>query len=99
MSTPSRRDVVLLAVGLAIVVVSSIVASSGDVSAFETDVFHLINGLPDVLRGPMWVFQRPGLPLAPLAAAIVALVFRKWWLALALVVVIPLKPPSTRSPC
>ena len=81
----------LLAVGLGLVVASSIVAASGEVPAFEADVFHLVNDLPEFLRWPMWVFQLPGLLLAPLAAAIVALAFRKWWLALALVLVIPLK--------
>ena len=86
-----RRDLVLIGVGLVILVLSSLVAASGDVPALEADVFHLVNGLPDFLQSPMWVLQLPGLLLAPAVAAIVALAFRKWWLALALLLVIPLK--------
>jgi undecaprenyl-diphosphatase len=86
-----RRDVVLIVVGAAIAVVSSLVAATGEVPDVEAWVFHVLNDLPDLLRWPMWVFQLPGLLLVPLVAAVVALAFRKWWLALALALIVPLK--------
>ena len=67
------------------------VASTGDVPGWERAVFHGINGLPDVLDRPMWLFQLVGLLLVPLAVAVVAAVFRRWRLAICLVVFIPLK--------
>jgi undecaprenyl-diphosphatase len=85
-----RRDVTLIITGLVLAVVASLVAASG-VPAIEASVFHLINDLPDGLRGPMWVLQLAGLLLTPVVVAIVALVFRRWWLALALVLIVPIK--------
>jgi undecaprenyl-diphosphatase len=86
-----QRDVVLVVVGAAVAVVASLVAATGDVSGLEAWVFHVVNDLPDIVRWPMWVFQLPGLLLVPLVAAVVALAFRKWWLALALALIVPLK--------
>jgi membrane-associated phospholipid phosphatase len=86
-----RRDAVLIVVGVAIVVVSSLIAATDDVPGFEAWLFHAVNDLPDALRWPMWVFQLPGLLLVPVVAAVVALAFRRWWLALALVLIVPLK--------
>ena len=39
----------------------------------------------------MWVFQLAGLLLVPFIVAVVAALFRKWWLAGALVALVPLK--------
>jgi undecaprenyl-diphosphatase len=78
-------------VGLVVVVVASIVASSGRVGAAERAVFEAINGLPDALRWPMWVFQLLGLLLLPLAVAAVALLLKRIRLAIALVALVPLK--------
>jgi membrane-associated phospholipid phosphatase len=50
-----------------------------------------INGLPDFLKAPMWVFQLAGLLLVPAGVAVVAAVFRKWRLVIALLVFMPLK--------
>jgi undecaprenyl-diphosphatase len=86
-----RGDLVLVGAGLAVVVVASLIAATGEVSGPEEAVFRAVNGLPDWLRGPMWLLQLPGLLLVPLVAAVVAAVSRRWWLALGLVLVIPLK--------
>jgi undecaprenyl-diphosphatase len=86
-----RRDLALIAGGLAVAVGSTLVAATGEVPGAEAAVFHLINDLPDWLRAPMWVFQLAGLLLVPAVAAVVALAFRKWRLALALVLLVPLK--------
>jgi undecaprenyl-diphosphatase len=80
-----------LGAALVVVLVSSLVASTGDVPGWEQAIFHGINDLPDFLKAPMWVFQLAGLLLVPGGVAVVALVFRKWRLALALLLLMPLK--------
>jgi len=77
--------------GLAGAVAASVVASNGRVGAAERAVFEAINGLPDALRWPMWVFQLLGLLLLPLAVAAVAVYYRRIRLAIALVALVPLK--------
>lgn len=77
--------------GAVVAVASGLVAAEGTVPAWEADVFHAINDLPDWLRGPMWVFQLAGLLLVPLVVAIGAAFFRRWRLVAALLVFIPLK--------
>jgi undecaprenyl-diphosphatase len=77
--------------GAIVAVVSSLIASSGDVPGWEQGIFHAINDLPDWLRAPMWVFQLAGLLLLPLVVAVGALVFRRFRLAIALIALIPLK--------
>jgi len=77
--------------GLAAVVAASVVASSGRVGAAERAVFAAINGLPDALRWPMWVFQLLGLLLLPLIVAAVVLLWRRIRLAIALIALVPLK--------
>jgi undecaprenyl-diphosphatase len=81
----------LAAAGVLLVVVSAVIADNGRVSTPERVVFEAINGLPDVLRWPMWVFQLPGLIGLPLVVAGVAMAFRRVRLAIAAVLAIPLK--------
>jgi undecaprenyl-diphosphatase len=85
-----RADLVALLAAVALIVLSTIIASQG-VSDLEADVFHAVNGLPEALRTPMWAVQFLGVLLVPAAVAVVALAFRKWRLSLALVLLIPLK--------
>ena len=82
---------VALAGALAVAVAAGVVASTGDVPAWEEAIFHAINDLPDWLRPLMWVFQLAGLLLVPLVVAVVAAVFRKWRLTVALVALVPIK--------
>lgn len=77
--------------GAAVAVVAGIVASSGTVPGWEESLFHAVNDLPDWLEPAMWVFQLAGLVLVPAVVAIGAAACRRWSLALALVVFIPLK--------
>jgi undecaprenyl-diphosphatase len=89
---PTRRTVAtIFGVAAAVLVVAILIVHSGKVSQPEKDVFHLINGLPDFLRPIMWVFQLAGLLFVPLVVAVGAALFRRWWLTLCLVLVIPLK--------
>ena len=82
-----------VAMGVAVLVALScgLVAATGDVPGWEEAMFHALNDLPAWLYRPMWLFQLPGLLLVPLGIAAVAAALRKWWLAAALVVFVPLK--------
>jgi membrane-associated phospholipid phosphatase len=86
-----RTWIIVGGVAVAIAVVSGIIASTGEVPGWEQSIFHAINDLPDWLEPPMWVFQLAGLLLVPLLLAVIAAAFKQWWLAIALVVFIPLK--------
>lgn len=63
----------------------------GTVGDLERRVFAAVNGWPDVLRGPLWVVQVLGVLGAPLVLAVVALAVRRWRLALALALLVPVK--------
>ena len=65
--------------------------SGGTVGAFERAVFRFVNGWPDAWRPVLWVFQLLGLLGMPLLVAVVALVLRRWRLALGLVLLVPAK--------
>lgn len=72
-------------------VAAAAVAASGEVSALERAVFHAVNDLPDFLERPFWAVQLLGLLLLPVAVAVVAAALRRWRLAAALVLLVPLK--------
>jgi undecaprenyl-diphosphatase len=57
----------------------------------EQVVFEAINGLPDVLFGPMWVLQLMGLIGLPAVIGVVALVLRRFRLGIAALAAVPLK--------
>jgi len=81
-----------LAIGGALVVAGcALVASSGTVGALERAIFRAVNGLPDVLYRPLWVFQLAGVLGVPLIVAAVAALTRHWRLAAALVLLVPIK--------
>lgn len=79
-----------LASAALLVVVAGAIASKG-VSSAEAALFHAVNDLPDALYLPFWLAQYLGLLLLPVAVAVVAAVFRRWRLALGLVLLVPLK--------
>lgn len=86
-----RTMLIAFAVGLAVATLSALVASGGDVAGWEASIFHAVNDLPDWLEGPMWVFQLAGLLFVPLVVAVVAASFRKWWLVVGMILLVPLK--------
>jgi membrane-associated phospholipid phosphatase len=86
-----RRDVVLLVASLAVFAVCAVVVADGRVGPIERAAFDAVNGLPDWLYRPMLAFQYLGVLAMPLVVALGALVFRRWRLAGALVLVVPLK--------
>jgi membrane-associated phospholipid phosphatase len=91
-----RRDVVVLVASLAVFAVCAVVAADGRVGPVERAAFHAVNGLPDWLYRPMLAFQYLGVLAMPLVVAAGALVFRRWRLAAALVLVVPLKLATER---
>jgi undecaprenyl-diphosphatase len=65
--------------------------SPGTVGPVERALFRFVNGWPDALQWPLWIFQTLGVLGMPLIVAAVALVLRQWRLAFALVLLVPLK--------
>ncbi|MCZ2860608.1 phosphatase PAP2 family protein [Blastococcus sp. VKM Ac-2987] len=63
----------------------------GAVGAFERRVFHLVNGGSDVWEWPLWYFQLLGVLGMPLLVAAGALLRGHRRLAVALVLLVPLK--------
>jgi membrane-associated phospholipid phosphatase len=63
----------------------------GTVGNLERRIFDTVNGLPELVRWPMWAAQTLGALGVALAAAVIALALRRWRLASALVLLVPLK--------
>jgi len=86
-----RLDMGLVAGGVFVVAVCAVVVRDGTVGSSEKAFFDAINGLPDFLEAPLWVFQLLGLLLTPLVFAVVAFALGRRFLAAGLVAAIPLK--------
>src|SRR6185295_1323608 len=81
----------MLAASLAVFTVCAVIVANGRVGPAERAVFHAVNGLPGWLYQPMLYAQYLGVLAMPLVIAAGALVWRRWRLAAALVLVVPLK--------
>ena len=92
-----RRDLIVLVASLAVFAVCAVIVANGRVGPAERAIFHAINGLPDWLYRPMLVFQYLGVLAMPLVVAVGALALRRWRLAGALVLVVPLKLALERT--
>jgi len=92
-----RRDLVMLVASLAVFAACAVVVADGRVGPVERAVFHAVNGLPDWLYRPMLVAQYLGVLAMPLVVAAGALAWRRWRLATALVLVVPLKLGAERA--
>ena len=93
-----RRDLIVLVASLAVFAGCAVIVADGRVGAAERAVFHAINGLPGWLYRPMLVAQYLGVLAMPLIVAAGALAFRRWRLAAALVLVVPLKLAAEKVP-
>jgi membrane-associated phospholipid phosphatase len=93
-----RRDLIVLVASVAVVAACAVVVANGRVGPAERAVFHAINGLPGWLYRPMVVFQYLGVLVIPLVVAVGALALRRWRLAAALVLVVPLKLAAEKVP-
>ncbi|SFE86058.1 phosphatase PAP2 family protein [Blastococcus tunisiensis] len=94
MSRGYRRrwaDVRTAAVAAAATGLCAWAVAPGTVGALERRVFTAVNGWPDTLQWPLWSFQILGVLGMPLLVAAVALLLRRWRLALALALLVPLK--------
>ncbi|GAA0961513.1 phosphatase PAP2 family protein [Virgisporangium aurantiacum] len=92
--TRVARPIVLLwfgAIAAVVIVATSLAAANGRVGAIERAVFEAVNGLPDALHWPMWVLQLMGVTGAAAVVALVAVWRRHYRLAVALVLLVPLK--------
>ncbi len=63
----------------------------GVVASAEKLIFLFINGLPNFLTYPMIAIQYTGLLIAPIAAALVAVIYKKYLLAVLLLLIMPAK--------
>jgi undecaprenyl-diphosphatase len=70
---------------------------AGKVSGIEKSVFHAVNDLPGALYPVLWPFQQLGVLVVGLIVAVVALVLRKYRLAIAAVLVTVLKLAAERA--
>jgi membrane-associated phospholipid phosphatase len=80
-----RLDVVLMVTGAAVLVTSTLLAKRG-VYGWEVAAFQAINGLPESIRPYLWVLNQYGTVVTVPVATAVALVFRKWLLAVSLAI-------------
>ncbi len=87
----------MLVASLAVFAACAVVVADGRVGPVERAVFHAVNGLPDWLYRPMLVAQYLGVLAMPLVVAAGALAWRRWRLATALVLVVPLKLGAERA--
>ena len=87
----TRRDLIVLVASVAVFAGCAVIVSDGRVGPAERAVFHAVNGLPGWLYRPMLYAQYLGVLGMPLVVAVGALVWRRWRLAAALVLVVPLK--------
>jgi membrane-associated phospholipid phosphatase len=92
-----RRDLIVLVASLAVFAGCALLVADGRVGPIEREAFHAVNGLPDWLYSPMLLFQYLGVLAMPLVVAVGALVVRRWRLAAALVLVVPLKLALERA--
>jgi undecaprenyl-diphosphatase len=78
-------DVVLIVGGAAVLVTTTVLAKRGTYG-WEVTVFQAINGLPDSLRTVLWVLNQYGTAVTIPVATAVALLFRRWLLAVSLAI-------------
>lgn len=90
------RDLVVAAIGLAVLLVCCALAREAKVTGFEADVFHAINDLPDWLNAPLWPFQQFGNLLIGPVVALVAWLLHHRRLALAALTATVLKLVTER---
>ena len=86
-----RADAWAVLGGLVVLAVCMFIVRSGEVGSVEEAVFHAINGLPDFLQAPVWLFQIPGILVFPLLVGLVALLLRRYRLAAAMALSVPIK--------
>ena len=72
--------------GLGVVLVVSFLVRDGEPLSWELPVFYAINGLPDWIYRPLWLFMQFGNYVMVAVVAVALLLLRKWIPALAVLV-------------
>ena len=75
----------------------AVIVRDGQVPDWEERVFRAVNDLPEVLYPLLWPFQQLGALVVGPIVAVVALVLRRYWLALAAIIVTVAKLVSERA--
>jgi membrane-associated phospholipid phosphatase len=89
---PAVRWLLVALAALVVVVIGGVIADRGTVGSVEESVFHAVNDLPGWLYQPLWIFQQFGnLVVALAVGVVVALVLRRWEVAIAVAVACFLK--------
>ena len=78
-----REELVVLCVALVVLVVASL-AAGFELTSAEVGIFRAVNELPDELNSLVWPFMQYGTFITIPALAVVALAFRRFRLALAI---------------
>jgi membrane-associated phospholipid phosphatase len=78
----NRRDGLVLASAVALLLVSAIPIDPHNVGGLETTIFHSVNDLPGAMYLPVWVIMQLGNLLAVVALAVAALLWRRSRLAI-----------------
>jgi membrane-associated phospholipid phosphatase len=91
------EDLIAALVGLVLLVVCGVLASTGKVGGVELSVFHAVNGMTDALSPAMRLSQLLGVLLVGPIVGGVALLLRKWRLALAALIVTGAKLAGERA--
>jgi len=94
--TRRRHDAVLIVAGLAVLGLGMLTVRDGTVSDGEEATFHAINDLPELLYPILWPFQQLGALVIGPIAALIALVLRRYRLALLLLAATVLKLVTER---
>ena len=76
------RWVAHLLTGIAMLVTAALLVDEYYITSIEEDLFRLVNGLPDFLERPFWLVMQFGNIVALPVAAVLAVVFRHWRLAI-----------------
>jgi glycosyltransferase 2 family protein len=94
----ARRDgLIVLIAGLAVLALGMVIVRDGTVPGWEESIFRAINDLPEGLYPVLWPFQQLGVLVVGPILAVIALVLRRYWLALALFVATLLKLVTERA--
>lgn len=92
-----RTDVTAIVAGLAVVAVGMLIVRDGTVSSAEESSFRALNDLPEWLYPAVWPFQQLGALVLGPVVAVVAVVLRRYRLAVAALVVTVLKLVTERA--
>jgi undecaprenyl-diphosphatase len=78
-----QSDLVAAAGGLVVLGLGMLAVRDSSVSDLEESAFRAVNDLPGFLYPLLWPFSQLGVIVVGPIVAVIALVLRKWWLALA----------------